>query len=111
MRVLRCHNRSSCLNERMTVDLSKDDVSASIRAFKTRRDDLLHDDTATFDHSFERFLEFCRRDPLAQRVLGPIESKSTVDLDAWWADATARPPKVSIPADRDEELSLRYRLL
>ena len=89
----------------------KDDVSASLHTFKTRRDDLLHDDTATFDHSFERFLEFCRRDPLARRVLGPIESKSTVDLDTWWTDATARPPKVSMPADPEEELSLRYRLL
>ena len=91
----------------MTVDLSKDDVSASIRAFKTRRDNLLHDDTATFDHNFERFLDFCRTDSLARRVLSPLESRSTVDLDVWWTEATQGPPKLSFPSDSDEELSLR----
>lgn len=95
----------------MTVELSKEDVSASIRAFKTRRDNLLHDDTATFDHNFERFLDFCRTDPLARCVLSPIESQSTVDLDAWWTEATQHSPKLSFPSDSDEELSLRYRLL
>ena len=95
----------------MTVDLSKDKVSASIRVFKTRRDNLLHDDTATFDHNFERFLDFCRTDPLARWVLNPIESQSTVDLDAWWTDATQHPPRLSFPSDSEEELSLRYRLL
>jgi hypothetical protein len=91
--------------------LSKDDVIASIRAFKIRRDNLLHEDTTTFDHHFDRFLGFCRTDLLVRRVLDPIESKSAANLDAWWSDATQRPPKVSIPSDPDEELSLLYRLL
>jgi hypothetical protein len=110
MRVLRCWNRSFRLSEGIIVDLSTNDVSASLRAFKMRRDDLLHDDTATFDHNFERFIAFCRSDPLARKVLGPIESKSTVDLDAWWTNATQHQPKITIPVDPDEELSLRYRL-
>jgi hypothetical protein len=93
------------------VALTKDDITTSVRTFKSRRDNLLHDDITTFDHNFERFLEFCRNDRLVRLVLGPVESTSAVDLDAWWADATQRPPKVTIPSDADEELSLRYRLL
>jgi hypothetical protein len=93
------------------VHLTKDEVVKSLRAFKSRRDSLLHEDVATFDHQFGRFLEFCKADPLAQSVLGPLELKSTEDLDAWWAAATQHEPKVSFPTDADAETGLRYRLL
>ena len=37
----------------------KEEVLNSLRKFKSRRDDLLHEDVSTFNHHFERFLEYC----------------------------------------------------
>ena len=41
------------------MQLAKDEVANSLRTFRNRRDALLHEDVAMFDHHFERFLEFC----------------------------------------------------
>jgi hypothetical protein len=92
------------------VDLSRDEIADSLRQFKTRRDNLLHEDVATFDHHLERFLEFCERDPLAQTVLGAVKGKGG-DVDAWWAAATQHDPQTSFPSDADGELDLQYGLL
>jgi hypothetical protein len=91
--------------------LTKDEVVNSLRAFKARRDALLHEDGATFDHNFERFIDFCKSDPLVRSVLVPVESKSTADLTEWWRAATQYDPKLTFPSDPDEEFSLRYRIL
>jgi hypothetical protein len=93
------------------VRLGKEDVLNSLRAFKVRRDNLLHEDVSTFDHHYERFIDFCENDPLVKRVLGPVETKSTIDTNEWWNQAIQRPPKLIFPADSAEELSLRYRLI
>lgn len=91
--------------------LNKEEVLNSLRQFKRRRDDLLHEDVATFDHNFERFLEYCDADLLARSVLSPIEAKSSTDVSEWWVSATHRPPRLSFPANADEELALRYRVI
>jgi len=93
------------------MKFTKEAVEDSLRTFKSRRDNLLHEDVETFDHHFERFLEFCNTDPLAQSVLDPLEAKCTVDLDQWWVAATDYSPKLSFPSDRDAELALRYKLI
>lgn len=90
---------------------TKDEIVNSLRVFKNRRDSLLHEDVATFDHHLERFLEFCDADPLARSVLAPLETKSTIDVSQWWSGATQHEPKLSFPSDPDEELALRYRLI
>ena len=91
---------------------TKDEVVNSLRAFKARRDALLHEDGATFDHNFERFVEFCKFDPLTRSVLAPVENRSTTDLTKWWHAATQYgDPKLSFPSDPDEEFSLRYRII
>lgn len=91
--------------------LNKEEVLNSLRQFKRRRDDLLHEDVATFDHNFERFLEYCDADLLARSVLSPIEAKSSPDVSEWWGSAIHRPPRLSFPANADEELALRYRVI
>lgn len=95
----------------MDLRLNKEDVLNSLRTFKTRRDNLLHEDVSTFSHHYERFIDFCESDPLARSVLIPIENRSVVDTDEWWNEATQRPSKLTFPSDPDEELSLRYRLI
>jgi hypothetical protein len=90
---------------------SKDEIVRSLRTFTSRRDDLLHEDVSTFDHHLNRFLEFCESDHLAKGVLALAKARSSVDLDAWWTAATQRGPKLSFPADPEEELGLRYRLI
>ena len=94
------------------MQLTKDEVLNSLRTFKNRRDALLHEDIATFDHHFERFIEFCHTDPLAQSVIRPLQPKSSADLEAWWASAKAyREPKLAFPPNPDEEFSLRLHLI
>lgn len=93
------------------MQFAMEDVVDSLRTFKSRRDSLLHEDVDTFDHQFERFLEFCNDDRLARSVLDPLETKCTFDLNGWWAAATNYPPKLSFPSDRDAEFALRYRLI
>lgn len=91
---------------------TKDEVVTSLRAFKARRDALLHEDGAAFNHNFERFVEFCKSDPLTRTVLASFENKSTIDLTEWWGSATQYGnPKLSFPSDPDEESSLRYRII
>lgn len=103
---------SSLLNPiTMQTNLSKEDVMNSVRVFKTRRDDLLHEDTDTFDHHLERFVEFCRQNPLVQRVLAPLQSKFSIDAEEWWNIACQREGKIAFPSDLDEELVLRYHIL
>lgn len=91
--------------------MTKDEIISSLRIFKTRRDALLHEDAATFDHNLERFLAYCKADRLAQSVLNPLEALSVEDLGQWWSEATQHEPKLRFPADPGEELGLRYRLL
>jgi hypothetical protein len=93
------------------MTMHKDELTESLRQFKQRRDDLLHEDIATFDHHYERFLEFCKSDFLVQSVLSPLLEKHKPDADSWWQRATTRPPRTSMPSNSDEELSLLYRLL
>jgi TIR domain len=91
---------------------TKEEVTTSLRTFKGRRDALLHEDGAAFDHNFKRFVDYCKSDPLAQRVLVPLAAKSATDLDQWWAAATQyNDPRLNFPPDPDEELSLRYRII
>ncbi len=92
------------------MELTSNQVATSLRQFKSRRDSLLHDDVAMFEHQLERFLEFCASDPLARKTLAPVESHSA-DVDAWWAAATQHNPNASFPSDSDDEMALRYRLL
>lgn len=95
----------------MTEELSKDEVVEALRVFKTRRDNLLHEDEATFDHHLERFIEVCRSNPLIQRVLAPLENKFQMDIGAWLDAAHERNSKLSFPADPEQELILRYRIM
>ena len=93
------------------MPFTKDDIVKSVRTFKLRRDALLHEDVATFDHNFQRFLEFCEGDSLTRSVLAPIEALSRADVAAWWSAATHHEPRLDFPSDPDEEFSLRYRLI
>lgn len=95
----------------MPRELPITDITNSLRIFRRRRDDLLHEDADAFDHHLERFVEFCRDDPLVQRVLGPLVSKYTVDVDSWWEEASEYRGKITFPKDVDEELLLRFKVL
>ncbi|WP_103664462.1 toll/interleukin-1 receptor domain-containing protein [Gracilimonas amylolytica] len=95
----------------MQSNLSKTDINDSLRHFKNRRDDLLHEDSATFDHYLERFLDFCKSDLLVQKVLNPLDQKYTVDADGWWEEVKKRNGSMEFPQNLDEELLLRYKIL
>jgi len=96
------------------MELSKRQVTESLQRFKASRDALLHEDEG-FDHNLHRFVEFCQSDPLVQSVLQPLLAAHAVDAGSWWREtceaAGGRVTRLQMPADRDEELALEYRLL
>ncbi|MFH0986277.1 MAG: toll/interleukin-1 receptor domain-containing protein, partial [Candidatus Omnitrophota bacterium] len=95
----------------MNENLSKENVTESLRIFRSRRDDLLHEDVAAFDHHLQRFVEFCRTDPLVQTVLNPIRERIVINVEEWWKVALNHESRVTFPSDPDEELLLRFGIL
>lgn len=95
----------------MEPELTKEQVVEALRVFKARRDNLLHEDDATFEHHLQRFIEMCRANSLVQRVLVQAQSSFHIDVDAWLATACERNGKLDFPADPNEELILRFRIL
>jgi hypothetical protein len=95
----------------MQNKLSKKEITNSLRRFKTRRDDLLHEDSSTFDHHLDRFLAICKNDALVQRVLEPLNQQFTIKADDWWSEVKKRDVMIQFPENQDEELFLRYKIL
>lgn len=91
--------------------MSTEEITKFLQLFKRRRDDMLNEDADTFDHHLERFIQFCRTNPLVRRVLDPLEGKVSVDANAWLEAVCEHDAKVTFPDDLDEELLLRYRVL
>jgi hypothetical protein len=95
----------------MADTFSKEEITTSLRIFKTRRDDLLHEDPDTFDHHLDRFVEFCRTNSLVQQAIAPLEGKYNPDASAWLEAVNEYDAKLTFPSDHDEEFVLRYRII
>lgn len=95
----------------MTTHFSSEEITNYLRVFKTRRDDLLHEDADTFDHHLGRFVDFCQRNPLVQEVFGSLQTHHNPDADAWLEGAMEYDSKLVFPADGDEEFVLRFRVI
>lgn len=95
----------------MNENLSKEKVTDSLRLFKSRRDDLLHEDVVAFGHHLQRFVELCRTDPLVQKVLNPIQKRVVINVKDWWKVALNRESNLVFPTDLDEELLLRFKIV
>lgn len=97
------------------MDLTKDEVSESLRTFVSRRDALLHDDSAAFDYSLKRFVELCQKDPLAQEVLTALPGFEHFDVQDWWQqfahDSNRHDGDLLLPDNADEELAARFHIL
>jgi len=91
--------------------MEKKEIVNSLRIFKSRRDDLLHEDSATFDHHLDRFVEFCQKDPLIQKIMQPISARYDLNVDSWMADTEKSEGKINFPDDSDEELFLRFKII
>ena len=63
--------------------MDKNEIVNSLRIFKNRRDDLLHEDSASFEHHLDRFVEFCLKDPLINKIMQPISTKYETDIEFW----------------------------
>lgn len=89
---------------------SKIDINNSLRHFKSRRDDLLHEDSATFDHHLDRFLDFCKSDLLVQKVFDSLNLNNSIDADDWWEEVK-KSGDLQFPKNPDQELLLRLKIL
>ena len=95
----------------MKLDMTHEQATKSLRGFKSRRDELIHEDVSEFEHYLERFIAFCRTDPLVLSVLNPLINANKPDVSEWWQEATERDGKLTFPHDPDEELALRFDVL
>jgi hypothetical protein len=96
----------------MALDMTKEEIMNSLRVFKERRDDLMHEDTNGFAHFAERFIEFCETNPLMQLVLKPLQEKNQeVKAEDWWKTGLNEYSIPRFPKDADEELVLRFKIL
>lgn len=96
----------------MNHELSKESIANSLRLFKSRRDDMLHEDVAAFDHHLQRFIELCQSDQLIRSALQGLLERITVETERWWESALDyEQRKLVFPADSDEELVLRFKIL
>jgi hypothetical protein len=97
------------------MSLSKDQVTESLRLFVSRRDALLHEDEATFEHHLQRFVDFCQTDALVQSVLSPLQSTGSASADAWWQALKPFDDRLTshlnFPANLDEEVALRFEII
>lgn len=93
------------------MSLTKDQIKNSLQLFVDRRDDLLHEDAAAFDHHLQRFVEFCQNDALIQSIISPLQEKLSVNVDEWWENLDSHSRQLQFPSDLDTELLLRYELL
>lgn len=92
------------------MNLTIDEITASLRKFVSRRDAILHEDVAVFDHHLDQFLKFCDGDKLIQKVLGPIQQAEETDIEQWW-EQLRQNREVSFPPDENSELITRYGIL
>lgn len=93
--------------------MEKNEIINSLRIFKNRRDDLLHEDSATFEHNLDRFVDFCKKDPLVQKVIQPLIKKFEIsaDPDEWMKELDKCEGKIRFPDNQEEELAMRFRIL
>jgi len=91
--------------------MDKNEIVNSLRIFKNRRDDLLHEDSASFEHHLDRFVNFCFKNPLINKIIQPISKKYESDIDSWIKEINERDAKIKFPDDPEEELIFRFRIL
>ena len=95
----------------MASELSKEEIINELRVFKTRRENLLHEDESTFDHQLDRFIECCHSNRLIRLVVEPLEPKLDLNVDEWLENSYQRNAKLAFPSNPDQELILRYRII
>ncbi len=97
--------------KRVTKKMDKDKITQSLRVFRERRDDLLHEDSSTFDLNVQRFLEFCDQDELVKPITDSIEKNPQMDGEAWWQRVASSEREISFPSNIDEDMALRLAIL
>ncbi|MDY6854521.1 MAG: toll/interleukin-1 receptor domain-containing protein [Thermodesulfobacteriota bacterium] len=91
--------------------MDKNEIVNSLRIFKNRRDDLLHEDSASFEHHLDRFVKFCQKDLLIKKIMQPLSTTYETDIDSWMKAINEGDGKIQFPEDPEEELVLRFRIL
>lgn len=94
----------------MNLDLSSKSISEALRIFKSRRDALLFDDSNTFAHQLDRFIQFIEKNAMAQSVLNSIHAEN-VGCDEWIESLNNDRKVLAFPDDPDKELQLRYEII
>jgi len=90
--------------------MEKDKITQSLRIFRERRDDLLHEDTSTFEINLQRLLEFCDQDELIKPLINSIEKIEHISGDKWWEQISSE-REITFPTNLDEDLALRISIL
>ena len=91
---------------------SRDQVTQTLRDFKRKRDNLLHEDESLFAEHLDQFLSLCQKDQILSSIILPVETKFTVDAVEWLKKLNDRNNNAkTFPDDHDEELALRLSIM
>jgi hypothetical protein len=94
----------------MTAD--QKEIVEALKGFKTRRDELLHESTDSFEHYLDRFLLYLESNSFLGAIIKPM-SENHINIDEWWSVLAngRRDGKIRFPEEEDAEMGLRYALL
>jgi len=97
---------------------NREQVTESLRTFKSRREAVLLDDETLFEHHLKALVAFLDQDPIAKQVLDELKGTAPIDFDAWWdknlkQDDRRRRHNVDVefPPSPDEDLLLRAQVV
>jgi hypothetical protein len=90
--------------------MEKDKITQSLRVFRERRDDLLHEDTSIFEINLQRFLEMCSQDELIKPIVESIEIHEHMKGEEWWQRVSSE-RQFTFPTNLNEDLALRFSIL
>ena len=93
------------------MDMTKDQINTSLQTFVRRRDELLHEDSATFEYSLKRFVDFCQKDNLAQQVLNQLPIMEEFNIEDWWQQLSWQNADLHLPENSDEELIVQFKII
>ncbi len=89
--------------------LNRSAVIGSLKEFKSRRDDALHEDDAGFRHHLQRLVAFLDSDSLAAEAMRDHFGDPPANTESFWEQLGGG--EIALPTERGEELAIRLQLV
>jgi hypothetical protein len=95
----------------LSKKFSTSEITSTLRAFQSRRDDLLHEDAKGMQDYLVRFIKLCQNDAIIQDILAPLLTEQVPEAKDWIQKLEQQQNTLPFPDDTNEEFALRYKLI